>query len=462
ADISIDFEKRKYKIDKAEENVGGLDNSLSKMKADAMTAKQMESELKGLDDFVDKTEKLVARGERDLQEMPESLCQDSLDKAEGSMEKQREDAALSQLKYSNILNLFTDSKCPTCDRDYEGFEEVTKEQVDNYESLCEEANYKFKKMRGEFRNLRTGLSVKVELENDLRRNLEAMAEAVVDRRGKLEAASEFAKISNLKADPVAAAREIREKRHAISEMRTEYSRQKDYHDLLVDERGKLEDCTATLEKLVEPEYDSGGYDEAQCQMSKSITIRNELSDELIEKSKHLSGAVAELTSCKDKLTRLKEDNHAYDQANKRLSTAKALQKYLRDNRDRYTGEIWDYFLGSASTFVEACTNGAITKISRSEDGKFFFEEEGHAMSMSDASGAQEAIMGISVQLALAQATQCPLDILLVDEPTADMDAEHSIAVAGMLATKGSQVITISHREMDASVCNNVILMGESV
>ena len=78
------------------------------------------------------------------------------------------------------------------------------------------------------------------------------------------------------------------------------------------------------------------------------------------------------------------------------------------------------------------------------------------MGMKDASGAQEAIMGLSVQMALAQAAQCPLDILLVDEPTADMDAEHSMAVSALLSTKGSQIIAVSHREMDASLCNNVI------
>lgn len=142
----------------------------------------------------------------------------------------------------------------------------------------------------------------------------------------------------------------------------------------------------------------------------------------------------------------------------RLGTAKALQKYLKDNRDRYAAQVWEYFLSTASRFVSDCTAGAISEIRRGEDGRFTYVEGGYEMGIKDASGAQEALLGMGVQVALAGAAACPLDVLLVDEPTADMDAEHSMATFAMLSSTGRQVVAISHREMDTSLCRQMIAL----
>ena len=67
-------------------------------------------------------------------------------------------------------------------------------------------------------------------------------------------------------------------------------------------------------------------------------------------------------------------------------------------------------------------------------------------------------MGLAVQFALATSAPCPLDIIIVDEPTADMDPERSLATTMMLSTAGRQVIMISHSQMDNSICENTIAL----
>jgi len=80
------------------------------------------------------------------------------------------------------------------------------------------------------------------------------------------------------------------------------------------------------------------------------------------------------------------------------------------------------------------------------------------MSLEEGSGAQLAIIGVAVQMALAEAAQCPLDILLMDEPTADMDAEHALAFSTLLAGSGKQTVIVTHREMDSAVFDNTITL----
>jgi len=173
------------------------------------------------------------------------------------------------------------------------------------------------------------------------------------------------------------------------------------------------------------------------------------------KSSH-SAALAVLEAAQREL------KHAEDRAAERggilsrKATIVDLSKFLKSNRDRYSAGSWDFFMASASQFVSNCTDGAISEVVRTEDGKFEFVEDGHRMAIKEASGAQSAILGLGVKMALSRSIECPLDIVLVDEPTADMDAEHSIATLAILASEGAQVIGISHQDMDKSLCNHTI------
>lgn len=143
----------------------------------------------------------------------------------------------------------------------------------------------------------------------------------------------------------------------------------------------------------------------------------------------------------------------------RAQSIKALQKFLKDSKDEYMREVWNVLMADASQLVLAASSGSIEGLERTEDGQFSYTEDSNAYNVSEASGAQAAIMGLAVQTALARALPPVLDILLVDEPTADMDDEHSMTFSLLLPSRAAQVICVSHSRMDSSTCNNVIDLG---
>jgi ATPase subunit of ABC transporter with duplicated ATPase domains len=55
----------------------------------------------------------------------------------------------------------------------------------------------------------------------------------------------------------------------------------------------------------------------------------------------------------------------------------------------------------------------------------------------------------------------PLSSLLLDEPTADLDPERSLAMASLLSAESGQVLMVSHRSFDSAVAAEVFDMGEA-
>jgi DNA repair exonuclease SbcCD ATPase subunit len=151
-----------------------------------------------------------------------------------------------------------------------------------------------------------------------------------------------------------------------------------------------------------------------------------------------------------------ERNRQHEQAAQKVSLLTELLGHIRSNRDRYSKQVWDVFMASASMFASNATGGVIESISRGEDGAFTFVEDGFEMEQAEASGAQLAIIGTAVQLALDAAALSPLNLVLMDEPTADMDPERALAFSTLLAGSGKQVVMVTHREMDATVFDHTL------
>jgi DNA repair exonuclease SbcCD ATPase subunit len=151
-----------------------------------------------------------------------------------------------------------------------------------------------------------------------------------------------------------------------------------------------------------------------------------------------------------------ERNRQHEQAAQKVGLLTELLGHIRSNRDRYSKQVWDVFMASASMFASNATGGVIESISRGEDGAFTFVEDGFEMEQAEASGAQLAIIGTAVQLALDAAALSPLNLVLMDEPTADMDPERALAFSTLLAGSGKQVVMVTHREMDGTVFDNTL------
>lgn len=142
----------------------------------------------------------------------------------------------------------------------------------------------------------------------------------------------------------------------------------------------------------------------------------------------------------------------------RRDLCKRLNKFLRDNKDTFLAEVWQRVMGYATAVAQSCTGGKISEVNRTTDGKFEYWEDGEVFPVEAASGAQRSIMGLGVQLALSEMLPSQFGALLLDEPTADMSETVSMSLATLLSKSGSQVLMVSHRELDGTVSDNAIHM----
>lgn len=134
-----------------------------------------------------------------------------------------------------------------------------------------------------------------------------------------------------------------------------------------------------------------------------------------------------------------------------------LQKFLRDNRDRFTAGFWDQLLGYASTMIQEVTSGDVTKLSRNSSGDFTYTEHGREIAVEgSASGMQRAIFSTAIKLSLAAASGNPFPVMLFDEVTAAAQDSVSLQFTSLLAYAGKQVIMVTHRPADAAAADSVI------
>jgi DNA repair exonuclease SbcCD ATPase subunit len=188
--------------------------------------------------------------------------------------------------------------------------------------------------------------------------------------------------------------------------------------------------------------------------------------QVVEAEEGLQGVRAGIAETKAVITKLQDDIEREEKiagrredAKKRRDVAKELWRYLRENRDRFMGEIWASVMAAASGFVAACTGGDIERIYRDTDGKFRYVEKGEEFSaLGSASGAQRSLMGLGIKIAMSHLARSELMVILLDEPSADMDPKVSAAMTALLGTLGHQVVMVSHRDMDGTMAENVITL----
>lgn len=443
--LQFKYEKQKAFIEyvkKKQTQLEGLEKNITK-------AKEME---KGYKEEVDKAQRKLSDIPKDVVEQLALLKSDMKTKWNEIIALSTEVNTLHQLKKESI--------CPTCNRTLDDCDEFDLAIIEQKAAKLVELRSNYSVLEDREKNL-TSKKNQFEDANDvIKANLSAMYQVTKDimvwEREKGELQQEL--ITDM--DVLVASREIDQLNTELVRLMAAFKAAETAEEIIASQLDRLETYQMELEALTEPAYSKADKDAAETEIAE---MHSSLHILLLSKSEFemvISSVKDKIDNKKQQIKDAEEQNAVYWRVHSRNSAARLLQKYLRDNRDRYVSSIWDFFLSSASEFASNCTDGSISSITRSEDGTFQFTENEHIMTMKDASGAQEAIMGIAVQSALAESAQCPLDILLVDEPTADMDAEHSLAVTGMLSTKGRQVIAISHREMDSTICSNMINLGD--
>ena len=407
-----------------------------------------------------------AQAHKDAQVLAETQALDTLEKHNYARDRYLELEKELAAKKANIAALsekveaaeaaVTSSVCPACKRPFEEAHDLLAMQksLDTLRKALGGEEAEEEKLRIQLEKFKPGWKAfTAELANlteEVRPSLRACERQLEEAAKTLTKAEESLKtLESPTREAVAEAEDAYQSAHkTLESLRSTL----EAHQELLDDLAKIQ---KKLDALQPPDYDKEEHERLVDQYDNMPSL-SELGEQLSNQRVVFAEKSAQVKTLKDQLNRINLQVKRKAEITAKLDVEKALLKFLRDNRDRFAAGVWGKFMGVASTFVSSCTGGALEEVRRTEDGAFTFVESGKEMSVKDASGAQASIMGLGVQIALADSTNTPLNVILVDEPTADMDPEHSMATAAMLASCAEQVIAVSHSQMDSSVCSNVI------
>lgn len=143
-----------------------------------------------------------------------------------------------------------------------------------------------------------------------------------------------------------------------------------------------------------------------------------------------------------------------EQLAKDSDTASSLSAYLRTKRADYLKQIWDSILFQASTFLEGATNGWLTELAV-EDSKYRFKQNDIWVPVAEASGAQEAFIGVALRIGLNKALYRGKTFIAMDEPTEAMTEENARNLVAAISGVSEQVLLVTHRETDQALANSI-------
>lgn len=399
--------------------------------------------------------KLFEESEQSLQALPPT---ESLDPLQSAMTDTA--AAFSQTKSdrAKILTALKEGVCPECLRPFEGYDQEALEQD------------------------------RVRLEEELKRT-QAEAQAAKANFTAVKAANiEVEKLQQQRDSH----RQTWEQQTADLELAKQELDSIGFQDLTVEGaelavtaiQGKYDDTLATVnevkaarraldnalhsEALIKETLEKLGGQAKELVDLKPLLMVQQAANKRFHDAKSLlayhegsyKGQYGEWQAATTALEKARQAHEAHAQLAARKLNLEQFLKFLRTNRDRFLASVWEGILNYASLFTTTCTDGVIQRVQRDDSGVFSFTERDVDQPIEAASGAQRSIMGLGVQLALSHLLPCPLSTLLLDEPTADLDAEHSLAMTSLLASESGQVIMISHRDMDSAVAGDVLNTAE--
>ena len=178
--------------------------------------------------------------------------------------------------------------------------------------------------------------------------------------------------------------------------------------------------------------------------ASALALKNELDKAYAESEiKALEVAFESHSKVKDSVTQLGITQSNYTTIN----------TVVNASRGKIIDSGFAQILAIASEFVATCTGGDISEVYLG-DGGIRYKEGEHNRGTVCASGAQKTLIGLGLKLGMSQIVASPFGCLLLDEVSADMDADISLACLTVLGDYCQQAIAVSHRPMD--VADNVI------
>ena len=141
---------------------------------------------------------------------------------------------------------------------------------------------------------------------------------------------------------------------------------------------------------------------------------------------------------------------------RRSSSFDGLTKYLRNNRATFMSDLWEQLMALTSRFVSEVTNGRIEQIGRTDDGAFFYVEDGKRASYARLAGGFKAIAGVGLRLALASLLPSGVSLTVLDEPSSELRDDMAAALAGALRASDRQIIMVTHRIGEEYTADSVV------
>lgn len=408
-----------------------------------------------------------------------ALLDKAIPASETDLAARQEEVGKAKGAYDNLIMLSDGAVCPTCNR--------AKEEHDpaKLAAEAEEARVYWEGQKASVAELQKGINASKARRTELQDKLAAYnkAAAAVDRategyNANKEALAALRAAETIQNELDGATAELTASREAYAELNAKLkgvtaaneqfaadSRvlNKAEEDLLMAQQD-LDALNAELEAMPEPPTDA--------ELAAAVKAETDYQAALNEFNTRKQALAYAVSECKSDLrlhTQLADAAEAKceqykEQAVKALEFTTLAKKYsrlvqfLRDRRQAYLVEVWDTIMGVASKQVRLASKDTITAISN-DDGEFFYEESGTIAPTASASGAQKAMIGVSLRVGLARALYGKDSLLSFDEPTESCSEYNAASLAAMISSSAKQVLLITHRETDQSLAENIINVG---
>lgn len=408
-----------------------------------------------------------------------ALLDKAIPAAETELAARQEEVGKAKGAYDNLSMLSAGAVCPTCNRAKEDHDPA------NLAEEAEEAKQYWETRKASVAELQKGLTASKTRRTELQGKLAAYnaAAAAVDKateafKSNTAALAALRKAEVIQAELDAATAALTASREAYADLNaklkgltaaneafnadTEALAKAD--KALLANEVTLQLLNDELEAMPEPPTDAEvrAAEVAETAYQEAL---NRWKEKRAELQAAVNAAALELKHCsqlrdlaEEKLTGLQADIAAALEHQVAAKKYSRLVQFLRERRQQYLKEVWDTILGVASKLVRTASKDLITRIGN-DDGEFQFEEEGIMAPASSASGAQKAMIGVSLRIGLARALYGKDSLLIFDEPTESCREHNAASLAAMIAGSAKQVLLITHRETDQALAENIVNVG---
>jgi DNA repair exonuclease SbcCD ATPase subunit len=366
-------------------------------------------------------------------------------------------AAVQASEVKTMESASSESVCPTCNRPMEGVD------PEDLAKKWQEAAHALVQIKGKVADTKSRLALYVHSQTQWKEHHDAQDRWLKEITEATEASKPYHEtVERLKdaehdSDLALRIKTAKEDVRSLSTLRAQFNIHADSQLTQLDEIARIQGVVKNLgEPAKEIQHSEHDLDIMRGKIDDLATKLSDFNHQIGGARATIDGKKSEANLIKRMIGQAKATNERIAANELVRDSGTKLTKFLRDHRDTFLQEAWAGVTAYASQFAQGCTGGDIEAVLRSDDGVFKYMEAGEIAPIAGASGAQSSIMGLGIQIALGQMIPTALDVLLLDEPTADMTPEVSMAAMSLIKSAGSQTIVISHRELDGSLADQII------